>query len=116
MRDIDGKPVWTDDEVAELRAIIAERRSTREKQRPTPELLDCTARLIELLIMTHQDTKDGSPKIVGGQDWKHLVTQLRDGATYFEGQRCMTSGATKVANTGQTNATTQPTMAACGAA
>jgi hypothetical protein len=65
----------------ELRDIIAERVAAREKDRPTPELLRKAASLIQSVVSMHPDFH--GEEFVLGQDWKHLVGQLRSGAEHL---------------------------------
>lgn len=71
----------TSNELMELRDIIAERVAAREKDRPTPELLRKAASLIQSVVSMHPDFH--GEEFVLGQDWKHLVGQLRSGAEHL---------------------------------
>lgn len=82
MRNTDSKPIWTDDEIAELRAIIAERRDAREKARPTPELLGRAGVLIGTLVHMLPEYKAGCDTVLG-HNWIEMCDQLRDGAAYL---------------------------------
>lgn len=81
-RDTYGHPILDDDEVIQLREMLAERRDAHEKKKPTATLLDEAAKLICFAVEVHPEFK-ADAVLVGGQNWKNLVRQLRDGAAYL---------------------------------
>lgn len=84
-RDTYGHPILDDDEVIQLREMIAEHRDAREKKRPTATLLDEAAKLIRIAVHIHPELKDNSI-LFGGQNWEKIFHQLRDGAAYLRRQ------------------------------